>query len=193
MVLQVRRAVPADAGRMGAIHVAAWRAAYRGVMADQYLDALDESAVAAAWRERLASGASDRAPAGVTAQSIVAELDGVVVAMAAVGPDRDCLDDCALGELWMLNADPSAWGSGAAVALHEFACAELVARGRIDAVLWVVEENARARRFYEREGWIADGRSKSELVGGVDVTEVCYQRRLGDRGERPVSAADRGG
>lgn len=182
MVIQVRRAVPSDADRMGAIHVAAWRGAYGGIMTDEYLDALDEAAVAAAWRERLDSGLSDRAPVGVTAQSLVAELDGVVVAMAAVGPDRDDLDDVATGELWMLNAEPSAWGTGAAVALHDLACGELAARGHTDAVLWVVEENARARRFYEREGWHDDGRLKIEPIGGVEVTELRYRRRLETRG-----------
>ncbi|MFN3219165.1 MAG: GNAT family N-acetyltransferase [Acidimicrobiales bacterium] len=151
-------------------------------MTDDHLDALDEVAVAAAWRERLTTGLSDRAPVGVTAQSLVAELDGVVVAMAAVGPDRDDLGDLATGELWMLNADPSAWGTGAAVALHELACGELAARGHTDAVLWVVEQNDRARRFYEREGWHDDGLAKTEAIGGVDVTELRYRRRLEARG-----------
>ena len=37
MTIEARRAVPGDARRMGSIHVAAWRAAYRGVMPDEYL------------------------------------------------------------------------------------------------------------------------------------------------------------
>jgi GNAT superfamily N-acetyltransferase len=78
----------------------------------------------------------------------------------------------------MLNADPSAWGTGAASALHELACNELAARGHTDVVLWVVEQNDRARRFYEREGWHYDGREKTEPIGGVDVAEVSYRRRL---------------
>lgn len=180
MTIEVRRAVPGDARWMGSIHVAAWRAAYRGVMPDEYLDGLDEQEIAAVWRERLVSGLSDRAPAGVASSTLVAELDGRVVAMAAVGPDRSHPDDASTGELWMLNADPAAWGTGAAVALHRVACDELAARGYGGAALWVVEENARARRFYEREGWTDDGETKTELIGGAVVSEHRYRRPLSD-------------
>ena len=178
MAIEVRRAAPADARRMAAIHVAAWRAAYREVMPDEYLDGLPEREIEAVWRERLVSGLSDRAPAGVVSVVLVAELDGLVVAMAAVGPDRADPDDAATGELWMLNADPTAWGSGAAAALHRAACDELGARGHVEAVLWVVEQNARARRFYEREGWHDDAETKTELIGGAVVTERRYRRRV---------------
>jgi ribosomal protein S18 acetylase RimI-like enzyme len=38
-------------------------------------------------------------------------------------------------------------------------------RGAEDAFLWVGEANARARRFYEREGWAADGETRVSPVG----------------------------
>ena len=44
--------------------------------------------------------------------------------------------------------------------------------------LWVVEGNARARRFYEREGWAPDGAAKEDEFGGQVVREVRYRRRL---------------
>lgn len=55
---------------------------------------------------------------------------------------------------------PSSWGSGLAVELHDAAVAELRGRGVVRARLWVLEENARARRFYERLGWRPDGTSR---------------------------------
>jgi len=36
----------------------------------------------------------------------------------------------------------------------------LLARGEATCRLWVLEENHRARRFYERRGWRLDGRRK---------------------------------
>jgi len=44
------------------------------------------------------------------------------------------------------------------------------------ALLWVGEENARARRFYEREGWRPGGASRASPLG---PTEVRYRLRLG--------------
>jgi GNAT superfamily N-acetyltransferase len=55
---------------------------------------------------------------------------------------------------------PSSWGGGLAVTLHDAAVDELRARGVARARLWVLEENARARRFYERLGWRPDGTSR---------------------------------
>jgi GNAT superfamily N-acetyltransferase len=55
---------------------------------------------------------------------------------------------------------PSAWGAGVSDRLHGAAVAELRARGVERARLWVLEENGRARRFYERHGWRADGTSR---------------------------------
>jgi GNAT superfamily N-acetyltransferase len=55
---------------------------------------------------------------------------------------------------------PSSWGGGLAVTLHDAAVEELRARGVTRARLWVLAENARARRFYERLGWRPDGTSR---------------------------------
>jgi GNAT superfamily N-acetyltransferase len=58
------------------------------------------------------------------------------------------------GWLCQLFVRPEAWGTGVAAELHDRAI-ELGARQ-----LWVMEQNARARRFYERRGWRPDGRTR---------------------------------
>ncbi len=74
---------------------------------------------------------------------------------------------------------PEAWGSGAGSALMAAVIAALRANGFAAAHLWVLEDNPRARRFYEREGWSpADGRRREEFLG-VPVTEVRYRISLG--------------
>jgi hypothetical protein len=45
------------------------------------------------------------------------------------------------------------------------------------AVLWVLEGNARARRFYERGGWFADGTSRDEAMGGEPTHQLRYSRK----------------
>jgi GNAT superfamily N-acetyltransferase len=59
-----------------------------------------------------------------------------------------------------LYVKPAAWGSGVADELHAWAVGELRAAGVGTARLWVLEQNLRARRFYERRGWAADGTSR---------------------------------
>jgi hypothetical protein len=45
-----------------------------------------------------------------------------------------------------------------------------------EAVLWVAEENPRARRFYEHGGWALDGgRKVDEVAPGALVAEVRYR------------------
>jgi ribosomal protein S18 acetylase RimI-like enzyme len=50
--------------------------------------------------------------------------------------------------------------------------------GYSEVILWVLEDNPRARRFYEREGWALDGSRKDDEFLGVPVTEVRYRRSL---------------
>jgi RimJ/RimL family protein N-acetyltransferase len=42
------------------------------------------------------------------------------------------------------------------------------------AYLWVFEDNERARRFYERQGWRADTVTKQDRVGGTQIVERRY-------------------
>ena len=166
-MVTVRPATAADAPAMGRVHVRAWQAAYRGQMPDGYLDRLRPEDRAAYWdgvlrREHLP---------GVI---LVAERDGEVVGFAAAGPSPD---PEGAGELFAIDLDPDHWGSGAGRALLEAAQAELERMGFAESVLWVLPGNARARRFYERAGWAADGTQKANEAFGVSFDEVRYRRR----------------
>jgi len=50
--------------------------------------------------------------------------------------------------------------------------------GFSDATLWVLPENARAVRCYERCGWRADGTERITDFGGSEIRSVRYQRSL---------------
>jgi ribosomal protein S18 acetylase RimI-like enzyme len=53
--------------------------------------------------------------------------------------------------------------------------ARLRSHGFEEAVLWVLEDNPRTRRFYEQAGWRLDGGSKEETWLDLDVREVRYR------------------
>lgn len=105
----IREARIGDEDAIARVHVAAWRAAYRGMMPDDFLDALSEEGRAKRWRERLATKSEGRRVV------VVATEEDAIVAFAGVGPARDEAGD--RGELYMINVAPSAWGRGIASAL----------------------------------------------------------------------------
>jgi len=162
----VRRAEVDDALAIAEVHVASWNGAYRGLMPQQLLDAHTVQRREPLWRDQLAS-------ACVT--TWVAELSGRVIGFASVGPSRDSDITGAVGELRAIYLTPEAWGTGAGYALHESALATL-ATNYDEAVLWVLDSNARAREFYERHHWSADGATKQETRGDAVLNEVRYRR-----------------
>ncbi|MDP9237087.1 MAG: GNAT family N-acetyltransferase [Chloroflexota bacterium] len=73
---------------------------------------------------------------------------------------------------------PEAWGIGAGRALMQAARDALLDLEFRDAVLWVLEANGRARRFYERAGWRPDGVTRTDDYGGVELPAVRYVQSL---------------
>jgi GNAT superfamily N-acetyltransferase len=163
--VEIRVATAADAHAIETIRIRGWRRAYRHVFPPDDLDAVPVDA--ARWRARL-----ETPPPGWT--TFVAETDLGVVGFASVGPSRD---EVGIGELYAIYVDPDAWSTGAGRALIERAEEQLRA-GYDSASLWVLEDNPRARTFYERAGWAADGDWKAEVRFGVRAVEVRYRKTL---------------
>jgi hypothetical protein len=63
--------------------------------------------------------------------------------------------------------------------------------GYTEAVLWVLPDNARGRRFYELAGWTTDGTQRTSEVRGVVVPEVRYRRRLQDLPSKACQTSQR--
>ncbi len=166
--MNVRIANGADAEAVERIRIRGWQAAYRHVFPAEELDRLVVDP--ARWRRQI-----ERPPTGWTV--FVAEDDrdeGRIVGFVAVGPSRDGTPG---GEVYAIYVDPDSWSTGVGRALIERAEARL-ADDYDEATLWVLDDNARARRFYEQAGWKPDGRSKLEERLGVSALEVRYYKRL---------------
>lgn len=78
-----------------------------------------------------------------------------------------------LAHFWQLFVRRDLWGSGLAAELHSRAVAEMRARGYDRARLFTPEPQARARAFYEREGWELSERSV-EGLGDPPMTMLEY-------------------
>ena len=151
------------------VHVRSWQAAYRGLLPDDYLDQLRP--------EDRAPKYTFGNPDPLTPWTVVAGEKGSIYGFATTGPARDRdLTEC--GELMALYVDPERWGRGIGNALMSAARARLDELGFRNAILWVLEGNVRAERFYRIDGWTPDGLRRTKPAWGVTVDEVRYQRRL---------------
>jgi GNAT superfamily N-acetyltransferase len=81
-----------------------------------------------------------------------------------------------LAHLWQLFVRPPLWGSGLATAMHAEAVREAGSRGFTGMRLFTPAAQARARRFYEREGWTATGEASDSLGFGMPLVE--YRRAI---------------
>ena len=171
----VRPATPADADAVAVVHVCSWQSAYRGKMPQDYLDGLDPARRSEAWRQIIQQARPSRN--GVL---VAAAEDGSIAGFASFGPARDGdTDPRVTGEVFAIYADPGAWGTGTGRALMGSAVAELTRLGYTSAILWALDTNDRARRFYALAGWEEDGARKTDGSRGFDITEVRYRRTLG--------------
>src|SRR6185437_8204779 len=156
----VRPARPEDAAAVAEVHVRTWQAAYEHVFGAERLAAIDHTRRRTLAERAIASG-----------NVAVAEDDGKVVGFVSVGPSTDVDGE---GELFAIYVLPEAWGSGAGPQLMD-AAKGLLRASYSDATLYVLEDNPRARRFYEREGWVLDGVTKADEFLGLPVPEVRYR------------------
>jgi ribosomal protein S18 acetylase RimI-like enzyme len=172
MPASIRAATVDDARAIAEIHVAGWRAAYRGQMPDALLDSLSVDARTGKWRGWLAQ------PATPDHRTWVAEAGGRIAGFSNTGPARGADGRPGAAEVYAIYLDPAQWGRGIGRDLLAFTVGDLRRRGRTEVSLWVLAGNARARRFYEIAGFAADGTEKSEIFGGAPLTEVRYLLRL---------------
>lgn len=86
----------------------------------------------------------------------------------------------ASGEVWAIYTAPEHWGRGIGRALMSQAVDRLSQLGFVELRLWVLEDNARARRFYEALGWSWDGGRQTYEVDGVALPEVRYRHSASD-------------
>lgn len=111
---------------------------------------------------------------------LVVDEDGAPVGFVAFGPAEDEPKDLKLGEVYAIYLDSAHWGRGYGRSLFGAAMDGLRGATFSDAVLWVLDTNVRARRFYEKAGWTTDGQTKTEQRGEVILNDVRYRRSLAD-------------
>jgi GNAT superfamily N-acetyltransferase len=149
--------MPGDAPAIAAIWEAGWHDAHDGNVPDELTRARDS----ASFRRR----AEDR-----IGDATVCVVEGAVAGFVMVDAD----------EVDQVYVSSQHRGAGVADALMADAEARLRAAGHGRAWLAVVAGNARARRFYERHGWIDDGPFEHDAPGPAGPIRVPAHRYVKD-------------
>ncbi len=149
MAVEIREPTPEDAEAIGRMHHASWVEAYGDLLpADFWASFAPESRVAL-WRRLL----EDPRPERRTAVALVdGEVVGVALAGAATAGEDNAYPPVRERQLDILYVLAAHQGTGIAQRLLE-----AVLPPGTPAQLWVFERNPRARRFYERNGFVPDG------------------------------------
>lgn len=156
--MELRPARPEDMDTVADIWHRAWHVAHPGHVPA----GLTRGRTLPAFRERTPSRVAD---------TTVAEVDGELVGFTMVAGD----------EVEQVFVDPDRHGSGVAGPLLAAAEARVAEAGHDVAWLAVVVGNARARRFYEKHGWVDAGDLPYEVTaGGETYVSPCrrYEKRV---------------
>lgn len=168
----IRSAKPDEGSVVSAIRVASWREAYGGLVPESYLAAMPAN------EEHWNALANGEHPG---TELIVCELDGRVVGFACYGTARPPNLGYS-GELYAIYFLPDAIGKGHGAATMRAAMAGLSRLGHTDMTLWVMEANARGRRFYQRAGGVEiPGSRRNFSIDETMIWEIAY-------GFRPLPA-----
>lgn len=165
--ITIRLATPADASGVARVHVDTWRAAYRGIVSDEYLEGLQYDRSEERWARAFSN--PDNSSFRYLAED---GATGAIIGFAAGGPQRSDVPGYD-GELYAIYVLQDRQGKGVGRALTQAVAQGLLERGMRSMIVWVLTENAPARRFYESLGgkWV---REQEFELDGLMLNETGY-------------------
>jgi GNAT superfamily N-acetyltransferase len=155
---------------IAALHAASWRASYRGIFSDAYLDYQVEAERLRHWQThvpKLAEGVGE-----IYLATVEAEPVGFVC--VEIGPEIE------LGAyVNNLHVLPHLHGQGLGKLLLEAAARWAERKAVTQLYLHVFEDNLKARQFYAHEGWHTVSREIEDLIGGGQAAVLKLIKPLG--------------
>jgi GNAT superfamily N-acetyltransferase len=164
MRFAIREARLGDAEGIARAHTASWRTSYRGILPEAVLAQIDVDQRAASWRRVL----TDRSLFALVAYDTTHHD---IVGLCDCGPSRS--DGRYTGEIYRFYLEHHARRHGLGREMFERVTDWLRAQDRRSLIIWVLDNNHHARRFYEAMGGQA-GRRVASMVSGFPVVELAY-------------------
>lgn len=145
------------------IYEKSWKFAYKGIIPQDYLDNIPKEK----WGGNILKNG----------RTEIGAFEGdKIVGTASFCPSRwDNFSSC--GEIVTIYLLPEYIGRGIGSELLKACIAELELLGFTSILIWVLEDNYRARHFYENHGFVNTEDHMSSEIGGKVLQEVMYIRR----------------
>jgi len=160
-----------DAEILGRIHSESSKEGFKDIIPDNIL--IDVFSV-----ERRTKSFIRELTEGSPTSAIVFE-ENEPAGFISFGKCRYSNNDKSWTELWRIYLLPKFWGSGIAKELIEWGINEIHKSNFTNVELWVLEDNKRARKFYEKIGFIHDNTSQIIDIMGVGLKEIRYVKSIG--------------
>jgi L-amino acid N-acyltransferase YncA len=166
--MKILPATPGDEEGIATAHVSAWQTAYRGIVSDTFLDALNVPERANSW-------------AGVLRDSsckvLVAKESDQLLGFVSFGKYREENAAPMSGEVWTMYVHPSSWRAGVGRALLNNALTDLERSGFATVWVWVLQANPQAIAFYTSCGFMLQRNSQRMFqLRGQELAEVALVR-----------------
>ena len=152
----IREAQLSDAPAIARVHVDTWSTTYRGIVSEKHLASLSYEQRGKVWRDTLSR--TD----GLQSVFVAEEIGGEVAGFASGGPEGSEYTAYA-GELYVVYILESSQRKGIGQRLTAALAQRLLQDGMPSMLVWVLEQNHPARRFYEALG--------GTLVREQDITD----------------------
>lgn len=160
----VKKAAMQDVAAISQIHAASWKEAYKGLVPQAYLDQLKNDFWEAAFTQWI----------GDKRLEVLLLLDSSTpVGTVAYGKARDERYS-SYGEIVSLYVLPSYFGRGVGKELLEASIQELYKMQYKGIYLWVLKENHRARKFYEKNQFMFTGMELLDTIMEQPIIDLCY-------------------
>lgn len=161
----IRSAAEEDAETISKIYAASWKGAYQGIVPQTFLDQLKDTFWVAAFQEWLGHS---------TMQAQILFDKDIPIGCAAWGKAREERYD-GWAEIVSFYLLPSYFGRGFARRLMDSVLEEIKKEGYHSVYLWVLKENGRAKRFYEKIGFRSGGKEITTTIDNEVLTDISYE------------------
>lgn len=163
--ISIRRAIPGDEQVLAYIQTESWKAAFAGILSPEELERCTDIQKA----EQMYHNVLRRDGCNMAIEFV----DGKPHCIAAWGKNRCDLGET-VGELICIHSLQNNWAKGYGFAMMEYVLTQLQQANYESVILWVFEENIRARKFYEKHGFELTEQKK--LANGI--AELMYMKKI---------------
>ena len=161
----IERVKPGDEEVLAYIQTESWKVAFRDILPPEVLERCTNLEKSTAMYQRLLVN-------GV-GNGYLLKVEGKPHCIAWWDATRE-KDMPGYAELICIHSLPNQWRNGYGTKMMDTVLQDIADAGYAKVMLWVFEENQRARAFYERHGFATKGKIKP----GLEPIEICYEKNL---------------